>query len=146
MHYRLTDATPTDEPWLEALRRSVYQDLFVATWGAWDEERHRRHFAACMEAGRIFVIEVDGARVGMVQLFDEESSVEVGEIQIQPGDQSRGLGTRVLVDVMASARKHRKSVRLSVGLKNEGALRLYRRLGFKVVATTDTHYHMECAR
>jgi hypothetical protein len=28
MAYRLIAATETDEPWLEGLRRSVYQELF----------------------------------------------------------------------------------------------------------------------
>ena len=41
MQYRLIPAAPQDEAWLEALRRSVYQELFQATWGGWDERPRR---------------------------------------------------------------------------------------------------------
>jgi ribosomal protein S18 acetylase RimI-like enzyme len=80
----------------------------------------------------------------MVQLFDEAEAVEVGEIQIQPERQSRGVGTRVLKDIIAEAHRRRKPVRLRVGLKNERAFRLYERLGFRRVAQSETHNHMEC--
>lgn len=90
MNYRMVTASPEDEAWLENLRRSVYQELFYATWGGWDESRHKRHFAECVARGHISIIEVDGIRVGMIQMFDEAEGVEVGEIQVQPADQSRG--------------------------------------------------------
>lgn len=144
MHYRLISTLPSDETWLEDLRRRVYQELFRATWGGWDETRHRRHFSDCIRRGQISIVEVDGVRVGMVQLFDDAEAVEVGEIQIHPEHQSRGVGTRVLTDIIAEAHRRRKPVRLRVGLKNDGAFRLYERLGFRQVAQSETHKHMEC--
>jgi hypothetical protein len=45
----LLDAGPADEAWLESLRRSVYAQVFEATWGGWDEERHERQFAVDTE-------------------------------------------------------------------------------------------------
>ena len=144
MKYRLTSAQPSDTAWLEELRRSVYQELFQATWGGWDEDRHRRHFNECIRAGNISIIELDGIRIGMIQIFDEPNIVEVGEIQIQPSHQNRGVGTNVLKDVIADAHQRGKSVRLRVGLKNAKALRLYERLGFRRVTETETHHHMVC--
>lgn len=144
MKYRLISAVATDEPWLENLRRNVYQDLFQATWGGWDEERHLRHFSECIGRGHISIIQADGVRVGMVQILDQPDAVEVGEIQIQPTHQNRGIGTCVLRDVISAARDHRKTVRLSLGLKNEKALRLYQRMGFRLVTQSDPHSHMEC--
>jgi GNAT superfamily N-acetyltransferase len=120
----------------------VYQELFVATWGGWDEARHERHFADCISRGHISIIEMDGMRVGMIQLFDEPCAVDVGEIQIEPRHQNRGVGAVVLKSVIAHAHGQGKAVRLSTGLKNLGALRLYQRLGFLVVARTETHYHL----
>lgn len=143
MEYRLIPTTPDDQHWLEQLRRSVYRDLFFATWGGWDEARHLRHFTDCWERGDIYVIEVDGERVGMIQLFERADAVEVGEIQIQPSYQGRGIGTHVLRDTIARAHaKHRKVI-LSTGLKNRRAFELYRRLGFRRVAQTETHDHLE---
>ena len=142
MRYRLLDASSSDEGWLENLRRRAYADLFDATWGGWDEARHSRQFSESMKRGRVSIIEMDGVRVGMVQLIVENDAVEIGEIQIDPSHQSRGLGTRVLLDVLAEARGRGRCVRLSVGLKNERAIRLYERLGFMSEGQSDTHRHM----
>ena len=96
MAYQLVSAVPEDEAWLEQLRRAVYQELFLATWGGWDEARHLRHCAECWERGGISRIEIDGVRVGMIQLFDHPDGIEIGEIQIQPSYQNRGIGARLL--------------------------------------------------
>jgi ribosomal protein S18 acetylase RimI-like enzyme len=144
MRYRLAPTRPEDEAWLEQLRRAVYRDLFDATWGGWDEDRHQRHFAAGLDCGEICAIEVDGTRVGMVQLFEHIDAIEIGEIQIEPIYQSRGIGTQVLRDTIARAHAQRKKVTLRTGLKNYRAFELYRRLGFERVAQTETHDHMEC--
>ena len=143
MDYRLVPATPKDRPWLGELRREAYRDLFEATWGGWDEARHARHEAACWERGGISCVEVAGERVGMIQVFERPDAVEVGEIQIRPTHQGRGIGTRLLLDVISRAHAQRKKVVLSTGRKNERAVTLYRRLGFRHVAQTDTHEHME---
>jgi ribosomal protein S18 acetylase RimI-like enzyme len=143
MNYRLTPTTPDDQPWLEQLRRSVYQDLFLATWGGWDEARHLRHFGDCWDRGDIYIIEVEGVRVGMIQLFERDDAVEVGEIQIEPSYQGRGIGTHILRHTIARAHAGRRKVTLSTGLKNHRAFELYRRLGFRRVAQTETHDHLE---
>jgi ribosomal protein S18 acetylase RimI-like enzyme len=142
--YRLIPASIEDEVWLERLRRDAYQDLFVATFGSWDEARHARQFTECLNRGGISIIEVDGARMGMIQLFDHTDAIEVGEIQIQPTYQGRGIGTRLLCDTIARAHAQRKKVSLSTGLKNHRAFAFYQRLGFRHIAQTDTHNHMEC--
>lgn len=142
MEYCLSDAAEDDVPWLDELRRRVYHELFVATWGRWDEARHRRHFAACVEGGHISIISVDGERVGMIQSFDRTDALEVAEVQIDPAHQRRGIGTAVLRDVIRSAEAQGCSVRLRVGLQNQDAIRLYERLGFEEVKQTETHCFM----
>ena len=141
--YKLTAATPSDMEWLDVLRRDVYADLFRATWGAWDEDRHVRHFAESIERGHIQIIKIADERVGMIQVFNRSDALEVGEIQIQPKDQNRGIGSRVLLDILSKAHAQGQLVRLSVALKNNAALRLYERLGFRRVAQSETHIHLE---
>lgn len=145
MRYRTRDATSADEAWLEGLRRRAYADLFEATWGGWDEERHARQFAESMSRGDVSIIEVGGVRVGMIQLLEDSDVVEIREIQIDPRHQNRGIGTTVLLDVISSASARGRDVRLSVGLENEKAIRLYERLGFVSVEETETHRHMRYA-
>ena len=144
MLYQLVPVAPKDEAWLEQLRRAVYKELFFATWDRWDEGRHLRHCAECWERGGIFCIEVKGIRVGMIQLFENPDSVEVGEIQIEPDHQNQTIGSRLLCDTIARAREQGKKVILSVALKNYRAYRLYERLGFQKVGQNETHNLMAC--
>lgn len=142
MLYSLRYSKDADKAWLEKLRRLAYEDLFYATWGGWDERRHQQHFTESWRRGNIQLIEVDGRLVGMVQLKDSKDYVEVGEIQILPAHQGKGIGTQVLVGVIDRARKQGRDVILATGLMNAGAHRLYLRLGFEEVGRSDTHIHM----
>ncbi|MEO8466537.1 MAG: GNAT family N-acetyltransferase [Gammaproteobacteria bacterium] len=144
MRYRLVRAVVRDQRWLDQLRRSVYRDLFFATFGHWDEARHVRHTAECWDLGQISIIEVDGARVGMIQILDQAALVEVGELQIQPSHQNRGIGSRILSDVVDQAHKRGKTVTLSVALQNARAYEFYRRCGFQQAAQTETHNQLKC--
>ena len=139
MNYELVSATRDDQQWLEQLRRSVYRDLFFATWGDWDEARHLRHCSECWDLGSIFRIEVDGTRVGMIQLFEQPDAIEVGEIQIAPPYQGRGIGSQLLRDTVRKAQTFGKKVVLATGLKNQRAFSFYQRLGFNHVGQTETH-------
>ena len=143
MVYDLEDASEVNRAWLEELRRRAYHDLFLESFGAWDEERHRRHCDTCWKQGGISLVVVGGSKIGMIQLFDRADEIEVGEIQIHPDHQNQKIGTQLLEDVMAKADQQGKSVVLSVGLKNEHAYRLYERLGFGRVGQNDTHYRLQ---
>ena len=142
VHYTLTDASSEDTAWLETLRRIVYQELFLLTWGGWDEARHQRHFAACLEQRRISIISMDDSPVGMLQLFENDDGLEIGEIQIMPTHQNLGMGTQILKDIITQGTQAKKDLRLRVGLQNQKACRLYERLGFVVENVSPTHYHM----
>ena len=142
MQYCLTPTNAEDRSWLDELRRAVYHDLFVATWGGWDEARHLRHFAESWKRGGISIIDLDGVRVGMIQLLEGDDALEVAEIQIHPLYQGRGIGTRLLHDTIAQAHSRAKMVTLSTGLQNHRAVELYRRLGFEHASQTEAKYYM----
>jgi ribosomal protein S18 acetylase RimI-like enzyme len=144
LRYRLLRATVRDQRWLDQLRRSVYRELFIAAFGGWDEARHVRHTSECWDRGQISIIEVDGERVGMIQILDQTGVVEIGEMQIQPSHQNRGIGSRILSDIVDQAHKRGKTVTLSVALKNERAYEFYRRCGFQHVTQTETHNQLQC--
>lgn len=144
MIYQLEDASESNRAWLEELRRAANHEVFIVTFGRWDEERHQRHCDECWKEGEISLVVVGGSKIGMIQLFQRADEVEVGEIQIHPQYQNQKIGTQLLEDVVAEAHQQGKSVVLSVGLKNENAHRLYNRLGFDRVGQNDTHFRMQC--
>lgn len=143
MKHSARNASEDDRLWLDQLRREVYHDLFLATWGAWDEERHNRHFLSSWEMGNIKIIELDGKPVGMLQVFDLEKQIEIEEIQIAPIYQRQGLATAIIKDILTDAQKRDKKVALSTGLKNLGALKLYKKLGFIETRRTDSKVYLD---
>lgn len=145
MQYRLIRAKPGDQRWLDQLRRTVYRELFIDTFGSWDEARHVRHTTECWDRGQISIIQVDGERVGMIQILDQPPFIEIGELQIQPSYQGLGIGGRILGDVVQQAHKRGKTVTLSVALKNERAMGFYRRCGFTQVGQDETHNKLQYA-
>ena|SRR5687767_14932914 len=91
------------------------------------------------DCGKLLLIKENGNRVGMIKLLERPEAIEIGEIQIEPSAQGRGLGSLILRDTIAQAHAQGKSVWLSTGLKNDRARRLYLRLGFREVDRSDTH-------
>jgi ribosomal protein S18 acetylase RimI-like enzyme len=143
MRYRLLRTTDRDQRWLDQLRRSVYRELFLETFGSWDEALHVQQASECWDRGYISVIEVAGERVGMVQMFDRDGFVEVGELQIDPEHQERGIGGRVLSDVVEQAHKRGKTVTASIMRENGRALGFLQRYGFELAEQTETHHRLQ---
>ena len=126
---------------VEQLRQRV-QELFFANGAG---GRRRDTCDIVVSAGKRGGIYASGRRraVGRFSYLNEPMH-RGGEIQIQPTHQGHGIGTRLLLDTIARAHVRRKKVSLSTALKNQRAFELYRRLGFRHIAQTDTHNHMEC--
>ena len=141
--YELRPAEEADREWLTNLRRDVYRELNLATFGVLDEKRNQRHADECWAQGSISIIRLGSHDVGMIQLAETESTVRVEEFQICAAHQRRGLGASILNDILQRASSSGRSVSLSTGLKNDGARRFYERLGFRVVGANETHTHME---
>lgn len=145
MEYSRRAATEADKDWLDQLRRQAYADLFDATWGAWDEERHVRHFAESWRQGHIDLVEVNAERVAMIQVLESDTALTVEEIQVLPAYQSLGLGRALLNEVIAHARSRGRHTELAVACQNVRAKALYLRIGFEQVGVSDTHFLMRLA-
>ena len=66
--------------------------------------------------------------------YIDETTPEL-TIAVAPAFRGRGIGTKLLARLMAEAKNRYQAVSLSVSADNP-ALRLYRRFGFEVVATS----------
>jgi ribosomal protein S18 acetylase RimI-like enzyme len=107
-------------------------------FGSWDESQQDSFFDRDWAGGDFEVIEYDGAPCGYVCIESRPDDVHVREINIDPLFQRRGIGTAVLVSVIAVARERGVPVVLGTLHENRAA-RLYRRLGFTQTGRTDTH-------
>jgi ribosomal protein S18 acetylase RimI-like enzyme len=89
------------------------------------------------------IIVIDGAAVGLVASEERPDEFWIDEIQLARAWQGKGIGTAVMLDLIAKANAAPKTVRLRVLLENPRARRLYERMGFRVTGQTATHHLME---
>ncbi len=71
-------------------------------------------------------------------VIDTDKDVFLSSILLVPAFQNRGIGTRLITELVATSQK---PVRLQV-LQVNPARRLYEKLGFVVYGRTDTHIEM----
>jgi len=124
-------ALEADVPFLLELRRQAMGPVHTAAGVDQSPEhtvaRVRSNFD-CAE-----IIELNGRPIGLLKVIRSPTEWRVSQIQLLPEHQGKGIGTKLLEEVLANARAAGLVVTLSA-LKINPAVRLYRRLGF----TTET--------
>lgn len=80
--------------------------------------------------------------IGLLKIDKSKNPIEVLQLQIDPGQQGKGLGKTILQSILEEASSAGKKVSLSV-LKSNKAQHLYSSLGFKAVGEDEHSYFME---
>ncbi|HYE19464.1 MAG TPA: GNAT family N-acetyltransferase [Tepidisphaeraceae bacterium] len=116
---------------IQAIWRSAREGVLSFLLPIHGPEEEREYIAGVMlRTGRVFVADVEGARgVGFLSLRGD--SVE--QLYVDPANQNRGVGAALL----GRAKELRERLELWAFEVNEGAIRFYRREGFRVVQRTD---------
>jgi ribosomal protein S18 acetylase RimI-like enzyme len=80
---------------------------------------------------------------GRLYTWESNSEIRIIDISLLPEFQGKGIGTKVLTDIIGSAKQRSKTVTLYVAHGNP-VKKLYERLGFKKISDSTTHEYMEC--
>lgn len=136
--YSLRPATVDDYEFVYQLKAVTLKPYVSQIWG-WDEPDQRTRFAASFDPAEYQIILFEQQAIGALSVQVEPMAVNLAGIYLLPESQRQGLGTAVITDILISAREAGLPVRLQV-LKPNPARRLYERLGFRLVAETDSHY------
>jgi ribosomal protein S18 acetylase RimI-like enzyme len=128
-------ACEADDDFLYELNRQTLGEVIEATWGPWDDEIQRGFHRRWFEPGRLEVVLVDGARVGVIDAhLGDDGIYYVARIEIAPDLQNRGIGTGLMGQLIDRARAlDAPAIELHV-LELNRVRALYERLGFRVVA------------
>lgn len=80
-----------------------------------------------------------GGPVGAAARESFPGAVEINHLQVREGHRGRGVGTAIIAaaEELCLARG-RRQVAVGVGLDNDGAARLYERLGYRRTGVVDT--------
>ena len=139
--YTLRPSTPEDADFLRDAHHRGLRDPVEATWGTWDAALQERFADEWLATATPQVVMVGGEPAGYLEVEQRPTQVHVANIVLVPEVQGRGIGTRILQDVIADATARRLPVHLQV-MKGNPARELYERLGFRRIGETAFHTQM----
>lgn len=139
MQFILTPATESDLPYLLELRKLAMTEHLQRAGRFLDDEQHRQRVKLDFDCSHI--IRYHGGTIGMLKFRQRHQEINIIQFQIHPDYQGRGLGQRVLEQVLKDAQIAQLSV-----LKDNPAIHLYHRLGFKTVSEGVDEFYLRFER
>lgn len=106
-----------------------------------DLDRQTSSFQNQWEPAQVQLITLDGTDVGWLQSMKEEDALFLAQLFVDASVQRRGIGTEVMRRLIGEASRSSRAVELAV-VKINPALRLYERLGFKIIHEDNLKFYM----
>jgi GNAT superfamily N-acetyltransferase len=128
----LRPATPADAEFCYRLHKAAMGEYITAIWG-WDEQVQRAFHERAFNPGRWQIITAGQADIGMLDVDYRPGEIYLSRIEIHPGYQGQGIGTRIISALVDEAERKGQHLVLDVLAVNRRAQALYRRLGLTEV-------------
>ena len=138
--FGLRQARSSDYAFAEQLYFETMRPLLLDL-GLWNGRRLRARFKRAFRADQGRIITSGDADIGWLQISESATEITLNQIHISAEFRSRGIGTRIIRDLLADAQRKRRPVVLSV-VRNNPALALYQRLGFRIIGEDLEKLHM----
>jgi ribosomal protein S18 acetylase RimI-like enzyme len=151
MEIRLRPITPEDQPFLYGVYAGTRkEELSVVNWT--EEQKaafltmqfnaQHRHYQEYCPKAKYDVILCDGEPAGRLYVDRREAEIHVIDISLLPDYRGRGIGSKLLGEIIAEAAGLGKAVSIEVE-RNNRALGLYLRLGFTPVKDLGVYLSLE---
>ena len=88
------------------------------------------------------ILDESGQEIGLLNKVETDQSIHLLNLLIRDTAQGKGIGTNILKDMILQSRLTNRKIELQVFKINDGARRLYQKLGFSIIAETEFHYQM----
>lgn len=124
------------------VKKNAYKDYVEECWGSWVELEQQKYFENFINQVKddTYIIQLNGKDIGFYNgLTLDDGSYEIGNICIIPDYQGKGIGTKVLKDIMELHKEQDLHIQY---FKQNPVGSLYERLGFIPNGETDYHYQM----
>lgn len=132
MIHRVRAASVDDIEFMIRLEQKTCRTYFenVSDWTA---EYQREHFYAYFKPKYVSIIQDDSQLMGAFSFFSKKNVIFILYVYLLPEFQGQGIGTFILKGIIRMAKAQGKPIVLNTFKKNTKALRLFIRLGFKVI-------------
>ena len=135
-------ATAADTELARQIHHRGYRPVVERQYGPWDEAQQDRYFESEWNPALFEIVVCDGVPCGRISVLQRDDAIVVQDIVILPEYQNRGIGARLLGDLLGRARAENRPVQLRTQRLNQ-ALNLYLRLGFREIGRTPSHVLLE---
>ena len=142
IEYKFRNITPEDYEYIYELKKNAYKEYVIMNWGAWDEESQKEYFKNFINTYKdtTYIIQTEGKDIGFYNdAMLENGNYEIGNICIIPEYQGKGIGTKILKDVIEDHKEFNIEIQY---FKQNPVGKLYERLGFIPNGETKFHYQM----
>ena len=142
IEYKFRNITPEDYEYIYELKKNAYKEYVIMNWGAWDEEAQKEYFKNFINTYKdtTYIIQTEGKDIGFYNdAMLENGNYEIGNICIIPEYQGKGIGTKILKDVIEEHKEFNIEIQY---FKQNPVGKLYERLGFVPNGETKFHYQM----
>ena len=138
-------ATDADFPFCWRLYRDFMQ-LPVKSGSGESDRQFKERFKKTFLCNHALVLLIDGKRAGWLELEEDDAAIHMHQLHLVAAYRGRGIGSNIIDQISVIAADKSKLIRLEVLKKNTGALRLYKRLGFRVVRADTQKYFMSTSK
>jgi ribosomal protein S18 acetylase RimI-like enzyme len=139
----LRPAVPQDYGFARAVHVETLRP-YVSAWGPWDEDARRAEFDALWRPENTSIILSDSIRVGWLEIRETREEIFLKQLFVAPPHQRQGIGSAILRHLIEEWAHTGKPMALFV-LKNNPAVSLYKRFGFRVTGEIDHRFIMHRA-
>ena len=100
------------------------------------------HYHSHYPSASYQIILSEGLPIGRLYIHRADNQILLIDIALMPQHRGTGTGGQLLGELLAEARDAQKTVGIHVE-RNNPALRLYTRLGFRIIEDKGVYYYME---
>ncbi len=109
-----------------------------------DTEAFRDLDAWTAEGHRFYFICLDNTPVGFVHLGNRGGKPDwIEDLFVEPSHQNQGIGTAAIQEIAEEVRTYSDSLYIEAAARNQGAIRLYRKLGFNCLNTVTLRHDFD---
>ena len=138
--FSLRPARPGDDEFALGMYLVITRG-FLSSHSGWNDDLITERFRKGYDPSQVQIVCADGMDVGWMQVSESDDGLHLDQIHLIEAYRHRGIGTRLVRDLLARARHKRESVRLNV-MRGNSAIEFYRRLGFAVTGSDEEKIQM----
>ena len=142
--YNLRPAVDGDYDFIWQLAVTTMREYVAAVWG-WNEQWQADRFRTNFDVAKWQIIEMDGQKAGAMATSHgtaDSESIHLDNIYLLPLYQRKGIGGKIVQDLIAEAAAAHKALALNVLQSNPNAKRLYEKLGMVVTSQNEERWFL----